>query len=475
MPVSSGGLELWAAVLARAESGGTPSRMVSFLRDASVEACSADEIQIAVPNPLSPEHLAEARDILVRSAEDLLGRKPSVDIVSSARKPTPVPVAVAVAGPEFPLPQGDVGTIHAASSGQPGRPDRAPPDTARAPLLNENYTFDNFVIGPSNRLAHAAAVAVSEAPGQAYNPLFLHSASGMGKTHLLQATCCRVLERWPRTALAYISCEDFQNQFFSAVQAGGLDTFRGRFRHVQLLVVDDIHFLANRERTQEEFFHTFNTLYNAQRQIILSSDCPPREIPQIQERLVSRFKWGLVAEIEPPGFETRLEILRLKLRMRNFDLPRDVMEYLAHKVDTSIRELEGTVLKLVGYARLLGSPVDLPLAREAVEGPAGRGLHGRPANISDIVDTVADYYGITPSQVQARSRARSVALQRQVCMYLARELTPHSLESIGTFFGGRDHSTVKHACDKIHDLVEGGGDVASAVRATKRKLVKSEC
>jgi chromosomal replication initiator protein len=467
MPVSSGGLELWAAVLARAEGGGTPSGMVSFLRDASVEACSADEIQIAVPSPLSPEHLAEARDILVRSAEDLLGRKPSVDIVSSARKPTPRPVAVAVAGPEFPPAQSDV----APASGEPGW---EPPDIAAAPPLNENYTFDKFVIGPSNRLAHAAAVAVSEAPGQAYNPLFLHSASGMGKTHLLQATCSRVLERWPRTALAYISCEDFQNQFFSAVQAGGLDTFRSRFRYVQLLVVDDIHFLANRERTQEEFFHTFNTLYNAQRQIILSSDCPPREIPQIQERLVSRFKWGLVAEIEPPGFETRLEILRLKLRMRNFDLPRDVMEYLAHKVDTSIRELEGTVLKLVGYARLLGSPVDLPLAREAVEGPAGRGVHGRPANISDIVDIVADYYGITPSQVQARSRARSVALPRQLCMYLARELTPHSLESIGSFFGGRDHSTVKHACDKINELVDEGGDVANAVRVTKRKLMSTD-
>jgi chromosomal replication initiator protein len=348
----------------------------------------------------------------------------------------------------------------------------AAPALAR-PLLNESYTFDTFVIGPSNRLAHAAAVAVSEAPGQAYNPLFLHSSSGMGKSHLLQATCRRVLEGSPQTALAYISCEDFQNQFFSAVQAGEIDSFRARFRYINILVVDDIHFLANRDQTQEEFFHTFNALYNAHQQIILSSDCPPREIPQIQERLVSRFKWGLVAEIEPPGFETRLEIMRLKVGMRNFELPLDVMEYIAHKVDTSIRELEGTVLKLIGYARLLGTSVDVNLARAIVEGPGTRGPHGRPPSISDIVDLVTDYYGMAPAQVHARSRARSVALPRQLCMYLARELTRHSLESIGSFFGGRDHSTVKHACDKIQELEEAGGDVATAVRAIKRKLLSS--
>ncbi len=333
--------------------------------------------------------------------------------------------------------------------------------------------FENFVIGPSNRLAHAAAVAVSEAPGQAYNPLFLNSASGMGKSHLLQAACRRILEQRPDTALVYISCEDFQNLFFSAVQAGELETFRYRFRYADVLVVDDIHFLANRDRTQEEFFHTFNALYNSSRQIILSSDSPPREIPQLQERLVSRFKWGLVAEIEPPSFETKLEIIRLKAAMRSFELPKDVMEYVAQRSDTSIRELEGTVLKIVGYASLLGAPVDLGLAREVLDGPATRLSTAKAISIEDILSTVAARYALTPTQIQARGRARSISLPRQICMYLARELTPHSLEAIGAFFGGRGHSTVKHAYDKINKLVTEGSSVGDAARAIKRQLVRT--
>jgi chromosomal replication initiator protein len=440
MPLRDGGLDLWAAVLSRASGSGAASEVLSFLRGASVQNCTADEISIALPVSLAPDMLAAAEDLVARSAEELLGRRPTVDVSSAA----------------FTSPSAQLDFA--------GIP---------RPVLNPNYTFENFVIGPSNRLGHAAAVAVSENPGHAYNPLFIHSSSGMGKTHLLQATCRKLLESKPDTALAYISCEDFQNLFFSAVQAGQIEAFRSRFRCAEVLVVDDVHFLANRERTQEEFFHTFNALYNAARQIILSSDCPPREIPQLQERVVSRFKWGLVAEIEPPSFETRLEIVRMKTQLRGFQLPQEVMEFIAQRADCSIRELEGTVLKIVGYASLLGAPVDLSLAREVLEGPERRVPSGRPASVEAILEAVAEYYGISAAQIQARGRARSVAVPRQVCMFLAREMTRHSLESIGSYFGGRDHSTVKHACDRVQEMMGEGSEVGDVVRTVKQKLSNS--
>ncbi|MHC4248014.1 MAG: chromosomal replication initiator protein DnaA [Planctomycetota bacterium] len=443
MPMAprDGGLDLWEAVLSRASTSGVAEDVLSLLRSASVQSCTADGIAVMMPAEATSEGAAAAEAALGRSAEELLGRRPAIDLA---------------------LPQ-HVGARLGAAGWLAGIP---------RPVLNKNYSFDNFVIGPSNRLAHAAALAVSDAPGQAYNPLFLHSASGMGKTHLLQATCARLLENRPDTAFMYISCEDFQNLFLSAVQAGDLEGFRNRFRCAELLVVDDIHFLANRERSQEEFFHTFNALYNAARQIILSCDCPPREIPQLQERLVSRFKWGLVAEIEPPSFETRLEIIRLKAGLRGFSLPRDVMEYVAERSDSSIRELEGTVLKIVGYASLLGEAVDLGLAREVLEAPAARRAGGRQPGIEDIMDAVSEHYGVTTAQLQARGRTRTVTLPRQVCMYLARDMTSHSLEAVGAHFGGRDHSTVKHACDKIAELLTAGGPVANAVRAVRQRLSK---
>jgi chromosomal replication initiator protein len=441
MSVRDGGLDLWAAVLSRAAAGDAAPDVLSSLRGARLRSCTSDEISILLPRAVSEDSVAAARSVVARSAEELLGRKPVIDVSTAAF---------------------DLATTERGFTGVP------------RPQLNENYTFDNFVIGPSNRLAHAAALAVSEAPGRAYNPLFVHSASGMGKTHLLHATCRQLLERSPGTALTYISCEDFQNLFFGAVQAGEIESFRTRFRCAEVFVVDDVHFLANRERTQEEFFHTFNALYNSARQIILSSDCSPREIPQLQDRLVSRFKWGLVADIEPPSFETRLEIVRLKTRMRGFDLPTDVMEYIAQRTDTNIRELEGAVLKIVGYASLLGAPVDLSLAEEVLAGAPSRSGAGKPISIEDILAAVSEYFSLSPAQIQARGRARSVSLPRQICMYVAREHTRHSLESIGSYFGGRDHSTVKHACDRVSEMVASNNEVAAAVRAVRRSLFRQE-
>jgi chromosomal replication initiator protein len=313
--------------------------------------------------------------------------------------------------------------------------------------LNDSYTFDRFVVGPTNGLAHAAALAVAEKPALAYNPLFLHGSVGLGKTHLLQATCRSVLDRRPDMRILYLSCETFANQFIQAVQSGDLKHFRYRYREVDVLVIDDIHFLANKERTQEEFFHTFNQLYQSRRQIILSSDSHPRDIPSMEERLVSRFKWGLVTEIEPPGFETRLQIVRMKSEEQGERFPDDVCEFLANQITSNIREIEGALHKVSSLSDLMHRPIDLALARDAVrDSMAGA---RRQVTMESIVRVVTAHFGVKAVDLQSKKRNRSVAYPRQICMVLARRLTDHSLVEIGGYFGGRDHTTVLYALEKI--------------------------
>lgn len=314
------------------------------------------------------------------------------------------------------------------------------------PLIEE-YTFDNFVVGPCNRLAHAACVAVSESPGRAYNPLFIHGSVGLGKTHLLQAICHAVLARQKQSRILYLSCETFINDFLEAVELGQLHTFRYRYRHADLLVLDDIQFLADRERSQEEFFHTFNTLYQSQKQIVLAADSPPEQIPQLQDRLVSRFSWGLVARIDQPCYETRIAIIRKKARIRQIDLPEEVIEFIASTVTTNTRELEGTIAKIVGLSQAYRQPVSLVIAQEALGNGLGRS--SRRITIQEILEQVSRLFAVRAADIQGKRRTKSIALPRQVCMYLARELTGHSLQEIGGYFGGRDHSTVLHACKTI--------------------------
>ena len=346
----------------------------------------------------------------------------------------------------------------AAPAGVPARPRRTLEELARDGLvagsdigLNAKYTFDNFVVGPCNRFAHATAVGVAEAPGRAYNPLFLHGSVGLGKTHLLQSICFSMLGSWPDVQILFLTCETFVNHFISALENGDLQKFRNKYRNVDVLVVDDIHLLANKERTQEEFFHTFNTLYNAGKQIVLSSDSPPKDIPTLQERLVSRFKWGLVTELERPCYETRMAILKRKSRERGREVPDDVASLLAERIDTNIRELEGAVTKLIGYARLSGQAVSVELAREALPELFTQ-RRGQPS-MEEIIDLVTGHYGVKLSDLQSKKRTNAVAYPRQVAMYLARKITRHSLEEIGGFFGGRDHSTVLYGVDKIERLM----------------------
>lgn len=323
-------------------------------------------------------------------------------------------------------------------------------------VINPDYAFENFVVGPENRLAHAAAVAVGDNPAKSYNPLFIHGGVGLGKTHLLQAVCLRILETRPTAALYYISCESFMTQFMEAVQSGEMTNFRHCFRDVDVLVVDDIHFLAKRDRTQEEFFHTFNTLYQASKQIVLSSDAPPGEIPDLEQRLVSRFKWGLVAKVEPPCYDTRVEILKSKARIRGLDLPDDVACYIAERINANIRELEGAITTLQIRASLDGRPIDLALAKFAMgeNAPA----HQSVISIHTIIDAVTDFYHVKVTDLQSKRRQRSVAQPRQVCMYLARRLTRLSLEEIGGYFGGRDHTTVMHAVKIIETRREADAE-----------------
>src|SRR2546421_12402612 len=335
--------------------------------------------------------------------------------------------------------------------------------------LNPDYVFDSFVTGPCNRLPHAASLAVSENPGKSYNPLFIHGGVGLGKTHLLQAVCQKLLERQPDARILYLSCDSFINQFITSVETGDMNQFRFRYRQVDMLVIDDIHFLAGRDRTQEEFFHTFNTLYQNHKQIILSADCPPSEIPELEERLVSRLHWGLVARIEKPCYETRVAILQKKAKMRGLILPEDVVCYVAAKVENNTRELEGAITKIQGLGMLQEGRIDLDLAKAALgdTAPAAQ----RRITIQNILDVVTKYYNVRLSDLQSKKRHKSIAFPRQVCMFLARRHTRYSLEEIGGYFGGRDHTTVLHAVRTVDGDVKSDREIAEQLTQIEAQLV----
>ena len=343
-------------------------------------------------------------------------------------------------------------------------------DGSATPLpLNPDYTFEQFVTGPCNRLPHAASQAVAEQPGKAYNPLFIHGGVGLGKTHLLQAICQRVLERSPDARIVYLSCDTFVNEFIAAVEAGDMGGFRNRYRHADVLVIDDIHFLRGRERTQEEFFHTFNTLYQQQKQIILSADCPPGEIPELEERLVSRFKWGLEARVDKPCYETRVAILQKKARMRGLALPDDVVCYVAAKVENNTRELEGAITKVQGLTLLNpDGRIDLELAKSALGDTIT--AEQKRITVQQIIDAVVKFYAVKVSDLQGKRRHKSIAFPRQVCMYLARRHTRYSLEEVGNYFGGRDHTTVLHAVRVVEADVKEDPEIAKQVNQIEAGL-----
>nr|WP_245808536.1 chromosomal replication initiator protein DnaA [Deinococcus hopiensis] len=346
----------------------------------------------------------------------------------------------------------------------------APPamaPTENRQTLNPKYTFENFVVGPNNNLAHAAALAVAESPGKAYNPLFIYGDVGLGKTHLMHAVGHYIAERFPGKRIEYVSTESFTNDLINAIRDDKMTQFRNRYRSVDLLLVDDIQFLAGKERTQEEFFHTFNALYENHKQIILSSDRPPKDIQTLEGRLRSRFEWGLITDIQSPEFETRVAILKMNAEHNRIDIPQDVLELIARQVTSNIRELEGALMRVVAFASLN----NVAFSRSAASKALSNVFASQEVKVEmiDVLRATAAQYGMSAEMIRGSGRARDVVVPRQVAMYLIRELTAHSLPEIGQFFG-RDHSTVMHAVSKVTEALGRDAELAAAVDALRDQL-----
>ncbi|MGW2464701.1 chromosomal replication initiator protein DnaA [Streptomyces sp. NPDC001761] len=360
--------------------------------------------------------------------------------------------------PEPPVHRGGPGRPDMPPTGASG-PSAAQPAPASGPgeptaRLNPKYLFDTFVIGASNRFAHAAAVAVAEAPAKAYNPLFIYGESGLGKTHLLHAIGHYARSLYPGTRVRYVSSEEFTNEFINSIRDGKGDSFRKRYREMDILLVDDIQFLADKESTQEEFFHTFNTLHNANKQIVLSSDRPPKQLVTLEDRLRNRFEWGLITDVQPPELETRIAILRKKAVQEQLNAPPEVLEFIASRISRNIRELEGALIRVTAFASLNRQPVDLGLTEIVLKDLIPGGEDSTPEiTATAIMAATADYFGLTVEDLCGSSRGRQLVTARQIAMYLCRELTDLSLPKIGAQFGGRDHTTVMHADRKIRALM----------------------
>ncbi len=338
--------------------------------------------------------------------------------------------------------------------------------------LNPKYTFNSFVIGNSNRFAHAASLAVAEAPAKAYNPLFIYGGVGLGKTHLMHAIGHYILEGNPNAKVVYVSSEKFTNELINSIKDDKNEEFRSKYRNVDVLLIDDVQFIAGKERTQEEFFHTFNALHDANKQIILSSDRPPKEIPTLEDRLRSRFEWGLIADIQVPDFETRMAILKKKADVENLNIANDVMGYIASKIKSNIRELEGALIRIIAYSSLTNREVSVDLATEALKDIISK-KQGKHVTIDAIQDVVASYYNLRIEDLKSQRRTRSVAYPRQIAMYLSRKLTDMSLPKIGEEFGGRDHTTVIHAYEKISENLKTDDTLQHTVNNITKKLTQN--
>ncbi len=368
----------------------------------------------------------------------------SVDWVLPDDEPKPVPTADQQTPPDRVAETSPVRFSPQAAAAAPA----LAPQVAVDPALNSKYTFDNFVVGSCNQFAHAASLAVAGAPGKTYNPLYLYGGVGLGKTHLMHACGHAIKQRNPHLRVSYLSSERFMNELINSIRYDKTQSFREKYRSVDVLLIDDIQFMAGKERTQEEFFHTFNTLYEQQKQIVISSDCPPREIPTLEERLHSRFEWGLIADLEPPDLETKVAILKRKAEALGFVIPDEVALFIAGRVKNNVRELEGSLIRLVAISSLRGIPVSKELAKDAIRNIASEDEPG-VISIEQIQKAVATQFKLNVEQLVSKNNARLVAFPRQVAMYLCKKLTKHSYPEIGRAFGGKHHTTVIHSFEKI--------------------------
>jgi len=334
------------------------------------------------------------------------------------------------------------------------------------------YTFETFVVGNNNRFAHAACMAISESPAKAYNPLFIYSGVGLGKTHLMHATGHSINNRNKELKIVYITTEKFTNELISAIRENDTEEFRNKYRSVDILLVDDIQFLAKKERIQEEFFHTFNTLYEANKQIIISSDRPPKDIPTLEDRLRSRFEWGLITDMQPPDLETRIAILQKKAQLENLEIPLDTLNYIASKIDSNIRELEGALIKLIAFSNLYGCEMNCDVAREALKDYLSKEQKAKQITIPLIQKIVAEYYNVRTEDLKSKKRTKDITFPRQLAMYMTRKLIDVSLPKIGEEFGGRDHTTVLHALDKINELLQQDYALQTLLSQIEEKILQ---
>jgi chromosomal replication initiator protein len=489
--------QVWRAALGELQVTLSPANFETWLRDTALVEVDDTRFRISVPNGFAKDWLeSRYRSLISQTLGRIVGYGVQVDFFVGATEPAmdggaasgegttegadgvdlraedgPAPVAV---GPGL-LPR----RVDAPPQRQPSptpqvrvEPGRVGGGEGGTSNINTRYTFSNFIVGSANRLAHAASLSVAERPGHAYNPLFLYGGVGLGKTHLMHAIGNQVAAKFPRKRVVYATSEKFTNEFITSIQQGKIDEFRARYRRIDLLLIDDIQFIADKERTQEEFFHTFNAIHEDGKQIVLSSDRPPKAILTLEERLRSRFEWGLIADLTAPDLETRIAILRAKAEEGAVPISSDVIEFIARKVVSNIRELEGALNRIVAYASMGAMPISIELA-QAVLSNVLYNPKKRQITPERIVKAVSEYYGVGLDALKGQKRDKAIVVPRQIAMFLMREETDVSLLRIGAELGNRDHSTVLHACDKI-TRESGGNDELRREIAAVRELIYAD-
>jgi chromosomal replication initiator protein len=434
-------MNLWKQVLARIEQTIEGSQYETWFAPTRFLAQKGDTIDIAVPSQRFVEEIRERYGQLIRATLD-----------------------------EISLDRINIHLVPDAESPSDGITSAAPPPTVDIPIsvFNPRYRFETFVVGKSNELAFAASKSISENPSGSFNPLFIYGGAGLGKTHLIQGIGQQIRDSNPRMKVVYMSADTFVTELITSIRYDRMQQFRDRYRTVDALLLDDIQFLAGKERTQEEFFHTFNALYEAQKQIVFTSDAPPKDIPTLEERLRSRFEWGLIADIQPPDLETKVAILRKKAEERKMDLPHEVALFIAERVRSNIRELEGHLNKTAMYASLAGKPITIELTKEALKDLLSK--ENKPITAVEILKVVAAHYGIKVSDLKSKSNARPIAYPRQVAMFICKELTDLSYPEIGKIFNNKHHSTVMYSVEKIDQLIQDDQQVARTVEMLTKQF-----
>jgi len=445
---------LWQKVLDVIETKISKPSFETWLKSTQVSSLDKDDITIIAPNEFARDWLESRYSTLIQDTlYELVGEKMNIHFIIPT---TSEDYEEMISEPA--VPEKKLSSINQEEE-----------ESQLKLVLNPKYVFDTFVIGTGNRFAHAASLAVAEAPAKAYNPLFIYGGVGLGKTHLMHAIGHYVIEHNQQMKVLYISSENFTNEFINSIRDNKTIEFRNKYRNIDVLLIDDIQFLAGKEQTQEEFFHTFNALHEANKQIIISSDRPPKEIPTLEDRLRSRFEWGLITDIQPPDLETRIAILRKKAKAENLDIPNEVMIYIAKQIDTNIRELEGALIRVVAYSSLINNDINEELAAAALKDiiPASK---PKVITVHEIQKIVAEHFNLKLEDFKAKKRTKSVAFPRQIAMYLARELTDFSLPKIGEEFGGRDHSTVIHAYNKISNQINTDATLKQTINNLTEKI-----